>query len=54
MAFANLKALLRTKAIRTVEALWSARGTLAGCFIAAECANFFRHDGYFQFTTKVL
>ena len=48
MAFAKLKALLRAKAIRTVEALWNALGSLAGCFAPAECANFFRHDGYFQ------
>ena len=48
MAFAKLKALLRAKAIRTVEALWNALGTLAGCFTPKECANFFRHDGYFQ------
>lgn len=48
MAFAKLKALLRAKAIRTVEALWNALGTLVGCFTPKECANFFRHDGYFQ------
>ena len=48
MAFAKLKALLRAKAIRTVEALWNALGTLSGCFTPKECANFFRHDGYFQ------
>ena len=47
MAFTKLKALLRAKAIRTVEALWNALGTLAGCFTPKECANFFRHDGYF-------
>ena len=48
MAFAKLKALLRAKAIRTVEGLWNALGTLVGCFTPKECANFFRHDGYFQ------
>jgi transposase len=48
MAFAKLKALLRAKAIRTLEALWTALGSLVGCFTPAECANFFRHDGYFQ------
>jgi transposase len=48
MAFAKLKALLRAKAIRTVEALWNTLGTLVGCFTPKECANFFRHDGYFQ------
>ncbi len=48
MAFAKLKALLRAKAIRAVEALWQAPGTLVDCFDPNECANFFRHDGYFQ------
>ena len=48
MAFAKLKALLRAKAIRTVEALWNALGTLVDCFTPKECASFFRHDGYFQ------
>jgi hypothetical protein len=32
MAFAKLKMLLRAKAIRTVEALWSGTGTIVGCF----------------------
>lgn len=48
MASAKLKALLRSKAIRTVEALWAALGSLSGCFTPEECANFFRHDGYFK------
>jgi transposase len=48
MAFAKLKALLRAKAIRTVEALWNTLGTIVGCFTPKECANYFRHDGYFQ------
>ena len=48
MAFAKLKALLRAKAIRTVEALWKALGTLVDCFTPKECASFFRHDGYFK------
>jgi hypothetical protein len=48
LAFAKLKALLRAKAVRTVEALWNALGTLVGYFDPKECANFFRHDGYFQ------
>ena len=47
MAFAKLKALLRAKAIRTVEALWKALGTLVDCFTPKECASFFHHDGYF-------
>ena len=48
MAFAKLKALLRAKAIRTVDALWKALGTLINCFTPQECANFLRHAGYFQ------
>jgi transposase len=48
MAFAKLKALLRARAIRTVEALWKALGTLVDCFTPTECASSFRHDGYFQ------
>jgi transposase len=46
-AFAKLKALLRAKALRTVEALWNALGDLVPCFSPAECANFLRHAGYF-------
>jgi transposase len=48
LAFAKLKALLRAKAIRTVDALWNELGSLVDCFSPAECTNFFRHDGYFQ------
>ena len=48
MAFVKLKALLRAKAIRTVDALWKALGTLINCFTPQECANFLRHAGYFQ------
>ena len=47
-AFAKLKALLRAKAIRTVDALWKALGGLVDCFTPQECANYLRHDGYFQ------
>jgi transposase len=45
-AFAKLKALLRAKALRTVEALWNALGDIVACFSPAECANFLRHGGY--------
>ena len=48
LAFSKLKAQLRAKAIRTVEALWDALGDLCGRFSPEECANYFRHDGYFQ------
>ncbi|HYZ25047.1 MAG TPA: IS630 family transposase [Rhodopila sp.] len=46
--FAKLKALLRAKAIRTVDALWNALGSLVKCFTAEECCNYFRSCGYFQ------
>jgi transposase len=48
LAFSKLKALLRAKAIRTVHALWKALGDLCDNFTPGECANYFRHDGYFQ------
>jgi transposase len=50
MAFAKLKALLRAKKLRTIEALWNALGSLVDCFTPAECANLLRHAGYFQST----
>jgi transposase len=46
-AFAKLKAMLRARALRTVEALWNALGDLVACFSPAECAHFLRHAGYF-------
>ena len=48
LAFSKLKAQLRAKAIRTIEALWNALGELCGSFSPQECANYFRHDGYFH------
>lgn len=48
MAFAKLKSLLRAKALRTMEELWAALGPLSHAFSATECANYFRHAGYFQ------
>jgi transposase len=45
-AFAKLKALLRARALRTIDALWQALGDLVGCFTPAECANFVTHSGY--------
>src|ERR1700723_2274397 len=48
LAFSKLKALLRAKAIRTIDALWNALGGLCDSFSPSECANYFRHDGYFQ------
>ena len=46
--FAELKALLRAMALRSVEALWKALGTITGCVSPEECRNFIRHAGYFQ------
>lgn len=46
MAFAKLKALLRAKAERTVEALWKTVGALVRCFSPRECANYFKAAGY--------
>jgi transposase len=48
MAFSKLKALLRAKALRTIDELWQALGPLSEVFSAKECANYFRHAGYFQ------
>jgi transposase len=46
--FAEIKALLRTLAVRTVEALWKAFGSIADCVSPNECRNFIRHAGYVQ------
>ena len=46
MAFAKLKALLRSEAARTVEALWAAVGRLLDRFTPAECARYLTHCGY--------
>ena len=48
MAFAKLKSQLRAKTLRTMEELWQALGPLSCAFSATECANYFRHAGYFQ------
>ena len=45
-AFAKLKALLRTAAARTVEALWHTIGRLIGAFSPTECAHYLAHAGY--------
>jgi transposase len=46
--FAKLKALLRSEAARTVEALWAAVGRLLERFSPAECARYLAHRGYGQ------
>jgi transposase len=48
MVFSKLKAELRKRAIRTVEALWAALGAIADSLTPKECANYLRHCGYFQ------
>ena len=45
-AFAELKALLRKKAARTVETLWAAIGRLIDIITPAECGNMFAAAGY--------
>ena len=45
-AFAKLKALLRARAARTIDALWDAVGSLIPRFSPAECANYFKAAGY--------
>lgn len=50
MVFAKLKSQLRAAAIRTVDALWNALGTIALALTPTECANYIRHCGYFQST----
>jgi transposase len=46
MAFAKLKAILRAKAVRTIEALWRAIGEICDLFTAQECQNYFAAAGY--------
>ena len=45
MAFAKLKALLRARAIRTIDALWRAIGE-SDLFSPQECQNYFDATGY--------
>lgn len=46
MAFAKLKAHLRTAAERSIPALWDRIATVLDLFSADQCQNFFRHAGY--------
>jgi transposase len=46
LAFSKLKRLLRSAAVRTVDALWNTVGQLISNFTANECANYIRHCGY--------
>lgn len=45
-AFSKLKAMLRARAERKIDALWDTVGTLIPRFTPAECANHFRAAGY--------
>ena len=45
MAFAKIKALLRTAATRTFEALWAALGDICALFSPDECWNFVKEAG---------
>ena len=44
-AFSKLKAMLRARAERKIDALWDAVGALIPRFTPAECANYFRAAG---------
>ena len=46
MAFAKLKAHLRAKAVRTIDALWQEIGHICDLFEPAECQNYFTAAGY--------
>lgn len=46
MAFAKLKAMLRARAERTIDALWNVTGELIEAFSPSECANYFAAAGY--------
>ena len=46
MAFAKLKALLRAKAVRTIDQLWRAIGHICGLCPPHECQNYFNAAGY--------
>ncbi|MCZ4093473.1 MULTISPECIES: IS630 family transposase [Sinorhizobium] len=45
-AFSKLRAMLRARAERKIDALWDAVGALMPRFTAAECANYFKAAGY--------
>ena len=46
MAFAKLKAHLRARAVRTIDALWKAIGQICDLFEPEECKNYFAAAGY--------
>ena len=46
MAFSKLKAHLRKRAIRSIQALWTAIGEICDLYTSEECANYFAAAGY--------
>jgi transposase len=46
MAFAKLKAVLRARAVRTIDALWKTIGEICDLFTPKECQNYFAAAGY--------
>lgn len=46
LAFSKFKKLLRDGAERTVDKLWTLRGSILDQFTEAECRNYFQHCGY--------
>jgi len=46
MAFAKLKAHLRTVKARTIDALWKAIGNICDLYSPDECRNYLKHAGY--------
>lgn len=46
MAFSKLKALLRARAERSVDALWDTLAKIVTLFKTQECANNFAATGY--------
>ncbi len=44
--FAKLKAMLRKTAARSLDALWTAVGSLLERFSPRECTRYFQHAGY--------
>ena len=53
-AFAKLKALFRTAAARTVEALWHTMGQLLDAFTPTECGHCLDHAGYVPSNRELL
>ncbi|NDV89366.1 hypothetical protein GTW51_22150 [Aurantimonas aggregata] len=46
MAFSKLKAVLRSRAERTVDGLWDAVGAIIPLFRPDKCTNYFAAAGY--------